>query len=104
MNTKEQQRSQEEAEAKQARLRYDVVSASVAELAQQLTEQQTQLTTYATADADYDRFIQEKRIALRFSAGYVGSQYQQRLYGLICPVMHPFGRSDRTGARKSVST
>lgn len=79
LNTKERQRSQEEAEAQQARLRYDVVSASVEELTQQLTEQQTRLTTYATVDADYDRFIQEKRIALSFSAGYVGSQYQQRL-------------------------
>ncbi|GAB4041172.1 hypothetical protein [Spirosoma gilvum] len=79
LNTKPQQRSKEEAEAQQARLRYDVVSASVDELKQQLAEQETRLTAYATVDPDYDRFIQEKRIALSFSAGYLGNQYQKRL-------------------------
>ncbi|MBN8823774.1 MULTISPECIES: hypothetical protein [unclassified Spirosoma] len=83
LNTKEKQRSKEEAEAQQARLRYDVVTASVDELTQQLAEQKNRLTAYATVDTDYDRFIQEKRIALSFSAGYVGNQYQQRLDNLM---------------------
>lgn len=79
LNQKEQRLSKEEAEAKQARLRYDVIATNVDELQKQRAAQEERLTTYVGVDADYEQLIQEKRVTLSTSSNEVGNQYQHYL-------------------------
>ena len=64
LNRRDQQISQEEAEAQQARLRYEVVAGAVTDLQHQRDSQAKRLAQYATADADYEQLLQAKRTAL----------------------------------------
>ncbi|MVM40974.1 hypothetical protein GO730_30235 [Spirosoma sp. HMF3257] len=79
LNQKEERLSKEEAEAQQARLRYDVIATSVEVLQKQRTAQEERLTTYVGVDADYEQLIQEKRVTLSTSSNEVGNQYQHYL-------------------------
>lgn len=79
LNRKEEQISREEAEAQQARLRYDAICADVQELLNQLSNQQKQLADYASVDQDYAALIQAKQLALVSSSDAKRDQYEQHL-------------------------
>ncbi|WP_461131468.1 hypothetical protein [Spirosoma aerophilum] len=83
LNQKAQQLSKEEAEAQQARLRYDAVCATVNALQQQAEQQKKQLPDFGNVDTTYEQLIENKRKALLASSDAIREQYQQHLTELI---------------------
>lgn len=82
LNRKEEQLSQEEAEAQQAQLRYDAITAALTKRRQQLESQQTQLADYYDVDTDYEQRIGTKRVLLTNSLGNAYQPYKQQLASL----------------------
>jgi hypothetical protein len=83
LNQKVQQLSKEEAEAQQARLRYDAISATVNALQQQREQQEKRLPDFRDVDIVYEQLIEHKRKALLNSPDAIRAQYQQHLTELI---------------------
>ena len=79
IDQKEQRLTKEEAEAQQARLRYDAVTASVAALHQQQQNQQSRLTTYDGIDSAYHQLIDEKQAAMKTSTDAAYEPYKQQI-------------------------
>ena len=79
LNRKDEQISKEEAEAQQARLRYDAIGASIDTLKNQKANQENKLADCRNVNDDYERLIGEKRIALSYAFDKAGQQYQQYL-------------------------
>ncbi|MCX6217060.1 hypothetical protein [Spirosoma sp.] len=83
LNQKGQQISKEEAEAQQARLRYDAICATVSTLQQQCANQEKRLPDFNDVNSVYEQLIERKREALLNSSDAVRDQYQQHLTALI---------------------
>ena len=82
LDQKEKQISQEEAEARQAQLRYDAVTAALTNIQQQLESQQIRLTDYESIDADYKQLTATKRVLLTNSLSNAYQPYKQQLASL----------------------
>lgn len=79
LNRKEQQLSQEEAEAQQARLQYDAITDTLTTLQQQHDSQQTRLTSFSHVDTDYEQLTSTKRLVLNTGQRVGYEPYQNQL-------------------------